>query len=206
VPVLLHLLTPGFDHADVLKLGIAYMLHNRSADQGLILDLFDLNGLTYLVTADRPDCVDLPVRLAEEVGHAFAPEGQDTAEAPIAAPQTAAPLVGFTPFLGSIQSTSGTLSVPTVARPAAPPQPAPATAAPVTPTPAPPVPEPAVPLPAFLGAPQAPETPPAPEAPTVYVIAQPKAGFGKTLVATLLGFLVIAAVFWIAVVVVRGMK
>ena len=36
VMVLMHQLTRGFDHSDVLKLGLAYMLHNPPANGGLI--------------------------------------------------------------------------------------------------------------------------------------------------------------------------
>jgi Na+-transporting methylmalonyl-CoA/oxaloacetate decarboxylase gamma subunit len=38
------------------------------------------------------------------------------------------------------------------------------------------------------------------------VIAQPKAGLAKSILFTAIGFLVVAAVLWIIVVVVRGMK
>ena len=256
VMVLMHQLTLGFDHSDVLKLGIAYMLHNPPANGGLILDLVERDGLTYLVTADRPECIELPGWLAREVGLVVAPEAQVTAEVPHTAPQTAAAiegasLVGFTPFLGSIQSTSATLSNPRPTRPQASrrseslftsSQPRPAGAAisgpmalgdrpqpeakasepswaqtpepqtgPVSPATTPPagmnpLSEPEVPLPSFLGAPQAPVMPPQPEAPATYVIAQPKPGVGKTLLFTAAGFLVVAAVFWIVIIVVRGMK
>lgn len=238
VMVLMHQLTPGFDHSDVLTLGIAYMLRNRPGNTGLIWDLVELGGLTYLVTADNPDCLELSGCLAREVGHAFAPEAEVTAQVPPAAPEPAASsLVGFTPFLGSIQSTSGTLSRPPATRPLAssgpgplltsshpkpvgaftaisaaiPPEPAPKAVEPSRPqTPEPhaaPQPDPlAVPLPAFLGAPQAPVTPPAPAAPAVYILEQPKAGPFKTILFTAVGFLVVAALFWIAITVVRGMK
>jgi hypothetical protein len=243
VMVLMHQLTPGFDHSDVLKLGIAYMLRKPPANGGLILDLVELDGLTYLVTADKPDCLELPGWLAREVGHALAPESKVTAEVPRAAPQpAAATLVGFTPFLGSVQSTSTTLSPPQATRPPAsrgplltssqpkpvgaftaisgpmalgdrPPEPAPKAAEPSQTsepqagpvTPAQSSPEPA-PQPAPSTMPPAPMTPSAPEAPAVYLIAQPKAGIGKTMLFTVAGFLVVAAVFWLAMVVVRGMK
>ena len=39
----------------------------------------------------------------------------------------------------------------------------------------------------------------------MYVIAQPKAGLAKTTLFTVVGFLVVAVVFWLAIVVVRGM-
>ena len=42
--------------------------------------------------------------------------------------------------------------------------------------------------------------------PATYVIAQPKEGVAKTLLFTAVGFLVVAALLWIVVVVVRGMK
>ena len=115
VMVLMHQLTPGFDHSDVLKLGIAYMLRNPPANGGLILDLVELDGLTYLVTADKPDCLELDGWLTREVGHAFA---APPAAQPAAAIEGAS-LMGFTPFLGSIQSTSGTLSPPRTTRPPA---------------------------------------------------------------------------------------
>ena len=243
--VLMHQLTSGFDHSNVLKLAIAYMLHNPPANGGLILDLVERDGLTYLVTADKPDCLELSGWLVTEVGHALSPEAEVTAEVPRAAPSTAAgvggaSLVGFTPFLGSIQSTSGTLSPPHATRPPAsgltssqpkpvgaftapepqagpvsPAQSSPATAPPPAPSTMPaagapaatdPLAAPAVPLPSFLGVPQAAVTPPAHEAPAVYVITQPKAGLGKTIISTALGFLVVAAVFWIAMLVVRGIK
>jgi hypothetical protein len=38
------------------------------------------------------------------------------------------------------------------------------------------------------------------------VIAQPKAGLGKTIIFTAAGFLVVAALFWIATIVVHGMR
>jgi hypothetical protein len=241
VMVLMHQLTPGFDHTEVLKLGMAYMLHNSPSSGGLILDLVERDELTYVVTADRTDCLDLPGWLAREVGHAFAPEAEVTAEMPHAAPPPVAvieraSLAGFTPFLGSVQSTS--LSPPHATRPPAsrgsgplltssqpkpvrpftaisepmaqgdrPPEPAPRVAEP-SPlrTPEPPAAGPDVPLPSFLGAPQAPVTQPAPEAPARYVIAQPKAGVGKTVIFTAAGFLVVAALFWIATIVVHGMR
>jgi hypothetical protein len=257
VMVLMHQLTPGFDHSDVLKLGIAYMLRNPPGNGGLILDLVELDGLTYLVTADKPDCLELDGWLAREVGHAFAGEAEVTVELPPAARPPAAikgaSLVGFTPFLGSIQSTSGTLSPPQATRPAASrgsgpllaspplkpvgvkpvgpsatvseprarsqtPEPAagpvsPATAPQPVPSTMPPAPAatdpleaPVVPLPAFLGAPQTPLTPSAPEAPALYAIAQPKAGLGKTAVFTILGFLVVAVLFWLVTVLVPRVK
>ena len=238
VPVLMHQLTSGFDHSNVLKLGIAYMLHHPPANGGLIWDLVERDGLTYLVTADQPDCLELSGWLAREVGHALAPEAEVTAEVLPPAPSTAASiggasLVGFTPFLGSIQSTSGTLSTPHATRPPAPkpvgafttpepqagpvspaqsnaattPAPAPSTTPPAAaPAATDPLASPAVPLPAFLGgAAPAVVTPPASEAP-VYVITQPKPGLGKTIISTALGFLVVAAVFWIAMLVVRSLK
>ena len=124
VMVLMHQLTPGFDHSDVLKLGIAYMLHNPPAHGGLILDMVQRDGLTYLVTADKPECIELRDWLGGEVGYVLTPEAQVTGEVPHTAPQTAAAiegasLVGFTPFLGTIQSTSGTLSHPRTTRPPA---------------------------------------------------------------------------------------
>lgn len=241
VIVLMHQLTPGFDHTEVLKLGMAYMLHNSPSNGGLILDLVERDELTYVVTADRTDCLDLPGWLAREVGHAFAPEAEVTAEMPRAAPHPAAAvegvsLAGFTPFLGSVQSTS--LSPPHATRPPAsrgsgplltssqpkpvrpftaisepmaqgdrPPEPAPkATELPRPQTPEPAAVEPDVPLPSFLGAPQAPVTESAPEAPARYLITQPKAGVGKTIVFAAAGFLVVAALFWIATVVVHGMR
>jgi hypothetical protein len=252
VMVLMHQLTPGFDHSDVLKLGIAYMLRNPPGNGGLILDLVELDGLTYLVTADKPDCLELDGWLAREVGHAFAREAEVTVELPPAARPA---LVGFTPFLGSIQSTSGTLSVPQATRPpasrgsgplstssplkpagvkpvgpsatvseptarsqtpepeagpvspATAPQPVPSTM-PQAPAPAAtdPLEAPVVPLPAFLGAPQTPLTPSAPEEPALYAIAQPKAGLGKTAVFTILGFLVVAVLFWLVTVLVPRVK
>ena len=63
--------------------------------------------MTYLVTADKPECIELSGWLAGEVGHILTPQAEVTAEVPHAAPKTAviegASLVGFTPFLGSIQ-------------------------------------------------------------------------------------------------------
>lgn len=206
VMVQMHQLTLGFDHNEVLRLAIAYLLHNPPASGGLILDLVERDGLTYLVTADQPQCLELSGWLAKEVGR-VAPKPEVTAELPHAAPQPAAPVSGPPqPAAKVAESTPAQTPKPEAgsASPATTPQPAPSTVSPAGPPPAivPLAAAPEVPLPAFVGAAQA----PAPEAPTVYVLTQPKAGLGKTILFTLIGFLVVAAVFWIATMVVRGMK
>jgi hypothetical protein len=247
IMVLLHQMTPGLDHTSVLKLAIAYMLRYPPASGGRILDLVELEGLTYLVTVDEPACLALPAWLSIEAGHALAPEALVTAEVPLAAGQ--APVVGtaqpgFTPFIGSMQSTAGAVSPPQATRPptrrelaptdqkpvgaftafaepvtlggpaattpeplrsptSAPPSPAQSSNASPSTTPAePPAADQGIVL-SSLGSYQTPATPAAP--PTTYLIAQPKAGLSKTLLFTLAGFLVVAALFWLAMAVVRGM-
>lgn len=210
VMVQMHQLTLGFDHNDVLKLAITYLLHNPPSSGGLILDLVQRDGLTYLVTADKPECSELPGWLAREVGH-VTPKAEVTAELPHAAPQTVAAISGPMAPVDRSPRPAAKVAEPSPAQTPEPeataPQPAPSTVSHAGPPPAiDPLAAPAVPLPAFLGAPQAPVTAPSPEAPTVYVIAQPKAGLAKTILFTAIGFLVVAAVFWIAILVVRGMK
>ncbi len=208
VMVQMHQLTLGFDHKDVLKLAITYLLHNPPASGGLILDLVERDGLTYLVTADKPQCMELAGWLAKEVGH-VTPKAEVTAQLPHAAPQTAAAISEPMALGDRSPQPAAKIAEPS---PAQTPQPevgsaSPATAPQPAPSALPPAAAPEVPLPAFLGAPQSPVTPPpSPEAPTTYVIAQPKAGLGKTILFTAIGFLVVAAVFWIAIAVVRGMK
>ena len=226
VKVLMHQLTPGFDHTAVLKLAVAYMLRYPAANGGLILDLVELDGLTYLVTADEPACLDLPDWLAQEGGHVG--EARDTAEHP---PQERNPIPGklatpFQPaspsgvmFFGSTstQSAAAIRGPMTIGgRPAGPPPKAPEPSRPQPPEPQ------ASPAPVSAQAPVPPveekkseplqrapdplpeSAPPAPE--TRYIIAQPKAGMSKTLLFTVMGFLVVAALFFLAVMVMPKVK
>jgi hypothetical protein len=215
VMVLMHQLTLGFDHKDVLKAAITYLLHHPPAGGGLILDLVERDGLTYIVTADTPQCMELQGWLAREVRH-LTPKSEVTAELPHAASQPAVPISA--PVSEPTPQPEAKVAVPASAQT---PEPETISASPVTvrlpapstvpPAPAPPAvaspAPPEVPLPAFLGAPQTPVTPPTPAAPAAtYVIPQPKAGLAKTTLFTAVGFLVVAVVFWIVIVVVRGMK
>jgi hypothetical protein len=214
--VLMHQLTLGFDHNDVLKLAIAYLLRNPPATGGLILDLVQRDGLTYLVTADTPQCVELSGWLAREVGQSTR-EAEVIATLPHAAPQTPAAISEPVAMGDRSPQPAAEVAAPSSAQPPEPeggsaspasaPQPAPSTASPAG---APPaidaVAAQEVPLPAFLGAPQPTVMPTSPVAPATYVIAQPKAGLAKTILFTAVGFLVAVAVFWIVTVVLRGMK
>jgi hypothetical protein len=215
VMVLMHQLTLGFDHNDVLKLALAYLLRNPPASGGLILDLVQRDGLTYLVTADMPQCVELSGWLAREVGQ-LTREAEVIARLPHVAPQTPAAISEPVALGHRSPQPAAEVAGPSPAQtpepeggsasPANAPQPAPSMGSPAG---APPaidaVEAQEVPLPAFLGAPP-PVMPPSPVAPATYVIAQPKAGLAKTILFTGVGFLVVAAVFWIVIVVVRGMK
>jgi hypothetical protein len=202
VMVLMHQLTPGFDHSDVLKLGIAYMLHNPPANGGLIWDLVEREGLTYLITADKTECVDLHGWLTREVGHSLAPEAEVTAEVPHAVPQLAAIEAASLPSSEPKPvHASAAISGPMTPR-EGPPETAAKDAQPSLPQTSEPragLPSPTQNGPAIASAPTS-------EAPEVYVIAQPKAGLLKTLMFAVVGFLVVAALFWIASAVVRGMK
>jgi hypothetical protein len=55
--VLVHQLTPGQDHSEVLRMAMAYMLRNPADKGGRILDLFDSNGTTHLVTTNETACL-----------------------------------------------------------------------------------------------------------------------------------------------------
>ncbi len=71
-PVLVHQLTPGVDHGEVLRLAMAYMMRQPAASGGRILDYFENNGVTHLVTADDTQCLSLKEWLKWEADQAAA--------------------------------------------------------------------------------------------------------------------------------------
>jgi len=87
-PVLIHQLAPGQDHSNLLQTAMFYMLRNPSDKGGRILDLFETNGTTHLVTTDETACIALKEWLQWESTQA--PQMSSVRAEPTPPPQPAA--------------------------------------------------------------------------------------------------------------------
>jgi len=85
-PILLHQLTEPYDHTDVLKRAIEYLVSNPASAGGRILNLIDIQGSPYLVTVDHEECLALREWLDYELQGAPAASGAAAAGPFAAAP------------------------------------------------------------------------------------------------------------------------
>jgi hypothetical protein len=106
-PVLIHQLAPGVDHSDVLRTSMSYMLRHPADKGGRILDLFETNGMTHLVTTDETACIALKEWLEWEATLASQPQTSQSAgkaesapeapSAPVATTEAATPPASLEP-------------------------------------------------------------------------------------------------------------
>ena len=66
--ILLHQLTAGNDHTEVLKRVAQYLLRKPATAGGRILDLVDIQGAPFVVTVDEPECLAIREWLEWELG------------------------------------------------------------------------------------------------------------------------------------------